>query len=386
MGRQSTCSGLVVSLLLVSAFQFYCAYSPLAKADSVPPRLLDSTPPVAIAGPDQIVDEGTTVQFDGSASHDDVGIVNFTWTFMDGGPVALFGIYPTFRFVNHGIFVVTLKVKDAADLNGTDSVTITVQEPPEAMLTTHENGDKRFRIGIPVAWDVDMNFNDPDMGEVDLLAWGPREGGYYTNILVISDSMSVSESDVFLLGMADATLEDIRFEYGSIRVTMEPRIIATVNSRAVVFSYHDDNESLWQFVGMIVSDEHIRVWTIVMTADSSYAGEYDELAQQVTASFELLPPKSQDSTGIFLGIIIVIVLVGAVIGIIMWQRRKAKAGAEYPLAALYGAQSPHDRVSNKPASDPRRPQQPLGGNTCPYCGVVSFGVSRVCPNCGRIRP
>ncbi|TLZ61171.1 MAG: PKD domain-containing protein [Methanobacteriota archaeon] len=42
--------------------------------------ILDTTPPIANAGPDQTVQEDSRVSFDGSASSDDVGIVNYTWT------------------------------------------------------------------------------------------------------------------------------------------------------------------------------------------------------------------------------------------------------------------------------------------------------------------
>jgi len=40
---------------------------------------------VADAGPDQTVNEGATVQFDGAGSTDDTGIVNYTWT-VPGNP------------------------------------------------------------------------------------------------------------------------------------------------------------------------------------------------------------------------------------------------------------------------------------------------------------
>lgn len=46
----------------------------------------DTTPPLANAGPDQTVDEDTPVTFDGSGSTDDVGIVNYTWTFVNPAP------------------------------------------------------------------------------------------------------------------------------------------------------------------------------------------------------------------------------------------------------------------------------------------------------------
>lgn len=47
-----------------------------AAAKPVPP---DTTPPVANAGPNQTVPQGTLVTFNGSGSTDNVGVVNYTW-------------------------------------------------------------------------------------------------------------------------------------------------------------------------------------------------------------------------------------------------------------------------------------------------------------------
>jgi PKD repeat protein len=88
----------------------------------------DVTPPAADAGPDLIVDQGTLVAFDGSASTDNVGIVNFTWTFTDGGPVTLYSARPTYKFDNPGIFLVILNAKDAASNRGADTMTVTVRD------------------------------------------------------------------------------------------------------------------------------------------------------------------------------------------------------------------------------------------------------------------
>jgi PKD repeat protein len=86
----------------------------------------DITPPVADAGPDQTVDEDTPVTFDGSASTDNAGIVNFSWEFIDGIPVTIYGVQPVYQFDNPGIFVVMLSVIDAAGNMGKDTMTITV--------------------------------------------------------------------------------------------------------------------------------------------------------------------------------------------------------------------------------------------------------------------
>src|SRR2546427_4509678 len=49
--------------------------------------MADTVQPVANAGPDQTVQEDAPMSFDGSASTDDVGIVNYTWTvFVPPGP------------------------------------------------------------------------------------------------------------------------------------------------------------------------------------------------------------------------------------------------------------------------------------------------------------
>jgi len=86
---------------------------------------LDTTPPVANAGPDQTRALGIVV-FDGSASSDDVGIVSYVWTFTDVTPQTLTGVHPTYTFTNTGAFVVTLNVTDASGNWDTDDVTITV--------------------------------------------------------------------------------------------------------------------------------------------------------------------------------------------------------------------------------------------------------------------
>lgn len=89
-------------------------------------RLPDDVPPTADAGPDQTVYEDTLVTFDGSGSSDNVGIVSYMWTFVDGTPQTLTGVNPTYTFTTPGIYTVTLDVSDAAGNHATDTLTITV--------------------------------------------------------------------------------------------------------------------------------------------------------------------------------------------------------------------------------------------------------------------
>ncbi len=90
---------------------------------------VDNDPPVADAGIDQTVSAGDTVTLDGTGSHDNVGIVNYTWVVDNGGtPVVLWGASPNFTFLVTGQYNVTLTVTDGAGHTSMDVVVITVAE------------------------------------------------------------------------------------------------------------------------------------------------------------------------------------------------------------------------------------------------------------------
>ncbi len=90
--------------------------------------VLDITPPIANAGPDQIVNEGTEVAFNGSGSSDNVEIKNLTWTFIDGNQVHLYGEIISYLFNDPGLYVVTLNVSDEEGNWNTDTMNVTVKD------------------------------------------------------------------------------------------------------------------------------------------------------------------------------------------------------------------------------------------------------------------
>ncbi len=83
-------------------------------------------PPIAEAGPDDIVNEDTPYMFDGSGSYDPDGFIeNYTWYFGDGN--FGFGVSPIHIFETPGIYMVYLTVTDNEGATDTDTCIITVE-------------------------------------------------------------------------------------------------------------------------------------------------------------------------------------------------------------------------------------------------------------------
>jgi PKD repeat protein len=108
------------------------AYNSVRNAGSTSCQtLLIDAPPEANAGPDQVVNEGETVTFDGSASGDDVGISEYKWDFdsSDGvnfNPPDATGVSPTHVYGDNGVYTVTLMTVDTSGQTDIDTMLVTV--------------------------------------------------------------------------------------------------------------------------------------------------------------------------------------------------------------------------------------------------------------------
>ncbi|MHA2254266.1 MAG: PKD domain-containing protein, partial [Candidatus Kariarchaeaceae archaeon] len=138
--------------------------------------IVDNTNPIANAGPNQQVEQGTTVMFDGTASWDNHQIENFTWEFTDSSPIALYGDFPTYLFSNLGDFEVTLTVIDSAGNSDTDTVWINVTEnlapnTPKNLTVTTPN-DKGTLV---LTWDANT---ESDLAGYNLYRAISPDGAY----------------------------------------------------------------------------------------------------------------------------------------------------------------------------------------------------------------
>lgn len=121
---------------------------------------IDKTKPIANAGNNKTIDQGTILTLSGSASTDinGSGIINHTWEFTDGILYILYDEEVNHTFHNAGSFTVTLIVRDAAGNRDTDTVTITVKDIEKPMIDYTDPGLTDQTKGKPIK--IELNVTD----------------------------------------------------------------------------------------------------------------------------------------------------------------------------------------------------------------------------------
>ena len=187
--------------------------------DLVTVIVIDVTAPTADAGRDLNVDQHETVEFDGRGSHDNVGVMEWTWTFNDGGKnVTLNGSIPTYVFDVPGVYTVLLTVRDAEGNSGTDTVVIEVRDIERPVVNAGEdviidqdrtivfNGSSSSdNVGIR---SFEWTFEYDDM-TVRLEGPTPNfffhTAGMYTVMLIVTDEEGNWASDFVSVTVVDST-------------------------------------------------------------------------------------------------------------------------------------------------------------------------------------
>ena len=120
-----------------------------------------------------------TVQFDATGSSDDGSVVSYLWNF--GGGVTSTNAVVSKSFTSPGPVTVTLTVTDNLGAQGSSSVVITVDAPPNqapnaaAAATTPTTGKAPLTVSFSSA-----GTNDPD-GTISSYAWSFSDGGTSTS-------------------------------------------------------------------------------------------------------------------------------------------------------------------------------------------------------------
>jgi len=165
----------------------------LQGADMALVRVTDlPLPPVAEAGPDQFVDEGTRVTLDGSLSRPSdpfYPIAAFRWRQTGGTPVSLSGAETAIATFTAPMVPLEgarldfeLEVRDASALASSDTVTITVDDrSPRTFRLTLPSG-AYSEVGFPVEADPDLlhqitaQLGPYDIKRFRLFRWDPETG------------------------------------------------------------------------------------------------------------------------------------------------------------------------------------------------------------------
>jgi PKD repeat protein len=118
--------------------------------------VVDETPPIADAGEDSAIEQGTVVSLDGGGSSDNYGSIDdYNWTFdYDGSPALLTGSNPLYTFDIPGNYSITLTVTDSSGNTDTDTtwVNVTARDSDGDGLTD----DYEDQIGTdPLSRDTD---------------------------------------------------------------------------------------------------------------------------------------------------------------------------------------------------------------------------------------
>jgi PKD repeat protein len=188
-----------------------------ADTDTMIVNVRDITPPQSDPMLPASADEGQNVLFDGSVSSDNVGIVNYTWTFDDGGAVTLYGMFVNYTFTTPGIHMISLTVWDAAGHWGGGSVPITINDIYDPIADAGPDQD--------VDEDTVVQFNgtgSTDSGGIANYTWTFNDGGlrtlygptptytfntpgYYNVTLTVKDHAARSDTAIVQIIVRDVT-------------------------------------------------------------------------------------------------------------------------------------------------------------------------------------
>ncbi len=184
--------------------------------------IVDTQPPVAVAGPDRLVGRGALVTFNGSGSHDNVAIANYTWTFADAGPVTLYGATASHGFGAVGSYLVTLTVRDASGNAGADTLWVNVTAdaaPPVARPGPGQTVPQGFLVTLDGSLSSDdtgiANYTWTLVDGQPVVLWGPAVEhrflflGNFTVTLTVVDLVGNSASNATWVDVVPDTVPPV---------------------------------------------------------------------------------------------------------------------------------------------------------------------------------
>ncbi len=191
-------------------------------ADTLRINVLDTTPPRADAGRDIGLNQLGTAEFDASKSSDNVGIVDYWWTFHDGDDaINLSGKAASHTFHDPGIYEVVLTVMDDLGNLDRDIMLVSVRDitPPLAAA----GPDLTAKTGEPVTLSANASHDESGIGNCTWLFFYNRSvmvlrgeepsfsfelPGSYVITLIVTDLEGNSAEDNLTVTVSEDGNED----------------------------------------------------------------------------------------------------------------------------------------------------------------------------------
>jgi hypothetical protein len=185
----------------------------------------DVTPPVAIISMEYLIDQGDTVELNGSSSTDDVEVTQWKWNIThEKGNRSLSGQAVQFTFEHAGVYNVTLVVRDLRWNEGEETVQVRAldTEPPVAVppvnplvtrvgtVTVLDGSRSHDNVGIVAySWQVQFRKHTYDLSG-DGAEFKFKDPGQGVITLVVEDAAGLQHSTSFnvIVEPADEPVEE----------------------------------------------------------------------------------------------------------------------------------------------------------------------------------
>jgi PKD repeat protein len=179
--------------------------------------VVDETDPIAHAGSNENINEGTPLVLDGSESSDNGMIVDYHWDLGDGNSINGTKNNLEYTFSSPGVYTVTLTVTDAGGNTDSDSITITVwditapsavaimpAEPVEDVPLHFDASTSSDNVGIVT---YEWNFGDGKTyeGQYENVTHTYSIPGTYTVILTVKDAAGFEDTTESQITVVDKT-------------------------------------------------------------------------------------------------------------------------------------------------------------------------------------
>jgi len=195
-------------------------------------NVTDNDGPTSDAGKNITAEQGSKVVLNGNMSTDNIGIVEYTWTFDHGGAVTLTGMKVNFTFDTAGTYLITLNVSDDEGHWDLDTLVVIVNDVTAPVANA--GADRSVDAGQQIVLNGSAS---TDNVAVDTYTWTYVEGGgtktltgkapsvTFTDTGTYNITLNVTDAEgnwdrdwiVITVGSVDTLVQELTNDAGTVR-------------------------------------------------------------------------------------------------------------------------------------------------------------------------